>query len=150
MTQQSGHVFPHQSEEEYCEKLLRPAEIYHENSKLTKAAWHAIQRAKHDPIQRAYASNTARQLQEYSALIQWGAKRYPQTPRIALPAAPQTLQQDIGTVLWQRRSERHFTGDALSLADLAALLFFSYGITRYAEPQGQRYPRRVVPSGGGI
>jgi SagB-type dehydrogenase family enzyme len=109
-----------------------------------------VQRAKHDPIQRAYAANTARQFQECAALLQWGSKRYPQAPHIALPPAPQAFQTDIGTVLRQRCSVRRFSGHALSLTHLSTLLFFSYGVTRYADPQQQSYPRRAVPSGGGI
>jgi SagB-type dehydrogenase family enzyme len=150
MASPDGHIFPQQSAAEYLGKLWRPAEMYHENSKLTRADAQSVQRARHDPLQRAYAANTARRLQECAERIQWGAKRYPQCPRISLPPVPRILQCDIGTVLWQRQSVRHFSAQALSLSQLTALLFFSYGITRYADPQHQCYPRRVVPSGGGI
>jgi len=150
MVSPSGHIFPQQSEAEQVGQLWRPAEIYHANSKVTRAAWHAVQRAKHDPIRRAYASNTTRWLQECTELIQRGAKRYPQAPHIVLPPAPRALHRDIATVLWQRQSARLFSGDALPLPELSALLCLSYGITRYAESESQRYPRRVVPSGGGI
>src|SRR5262249_43952983 len=57
--------------------------------------------------------------------------------------------QDLGDVLRQRHSQRHFSGAALALEDLATLLFWSYGVTRYADQQ-QHYPRRAVPSGGGL
>jgi hypothetical protein len=150
MTYHTGHIFPQQSEAEYVQKLWRPAELYHVNSKVTRPAWHAVQRAKHDPMQQAYAANMERQLQECAALIQWGAKRYAQSPHIALPPAPPSCQADIGTVLRQRCSVRRFSGDTLSLRHLSMLLFFSYGVTRYADPQQRSYPRRAVPSGGGI
>ncbi len=38
----------------------------------------------------------------------------------------------------------------MSLTQLATVLFYTYGITRYEDSQQRQYPRRTVPSGGAI
>ncbi len=150
MTRHYGHIFPQQSDDELFWKLDRPSEIYHENSKVTRADRTAMQHAKHDPIRRAYAHNAHLSLEAYYDLIQFGAKRYPQAPHLALPTVSQGLQRDLGEVIRQRQSQRHYSGQAMPLLPLATLLYFAYGVTRYAAPEDQRHPRRPVPSGGGI
>lgn len=143
-------MFPMQSMDDQEHMLFLLSELYHENSKLTHADWELVQRARQDPVQRLYARHAERQLQEYYDLIQYGAKQYRNAPQIALPAAPQQLHYDLADVLRQRRSARAFTGQPITLEQLAALLYFGYGITRYEAPQTRSHPRRVVPSGGGL
>lgn len=150
MMHRLGHVWPMQSEGERLQALLLPSELYHENSKLTRADWEAQQHAQQDPLQRVQAQRAHSVLQSYYDLIQYGAKRYPHAPRIALPPAPESLQQDVGMLLRQRRSVRQLSGKPMSLAQLATLLYYSYGISRYEDGQQQSYPHRVVPSGGGL
>jgi SagB-type dehydrogenase family enzyme len=150
MAPQLGHVWPMQAVDEQNHILLLLSELYHENSKLTPADWELARQTRDDPVQRLHARHAERQLQESYDLIQYGAKQYLNAPRIALPAAPQRLQSDLADVLRRRRSVRAFSGAAITMAHLAALLDLSYGITRYEVPQTQAYPRRAVPSGGGL
>jgi SagB-type dehydrogenase family enzyme len=139
-----------QSEDDRLSKLLLPSEIYHENSKVSRVDWEILRRAQQDPIQRARSQGTYRVLQEYYDLIQFGAKQYPTFPRFPLPAVPPFVRRDLGEVLRQRRSVRRFCGKAMALPKLASILYFSYGVARYEEAQNHRFPRRVVPSGGGL
>ncbi len=151
MMMQGAHIFPSQTETQRLDKLLyRPSELYHENAKVTRQHWHNAQRAQRDAVQQLYARHAQRQLQDDCHLIQFGAKRYPTSLQQSLPQAPQNLQQDIGATMRKRRSHRRFSGAALSLSQLSALLFFTYGLTHYEDAQQRQYPRRAVPSGGAI
>jgi SagB-type dehydrogenase family enzyme len=150
MTSQAGHVLPTRSEAELCQLLLLLSELYHENSKITAMDWKLHRRALQDPVQRLWMRGAESRLHEAYSLIQRGAKQYRYAPRIALPAAPHRLRCDLAEALWQRRSVRAFSGQAISLAHLATLLHASYGITGYRDEQTQSFPRRTVPSGGGI
>lgn len=150
MAQTLRHVFPQQSEEEQLALLALPSELYHENSKLTRADWLLQHQSQSDPVQRAQARHGTQRLQEYCRLIQFGAKQYLQAPRFALPPVSQALQHDIWQAFRQRHSVRQFSGQALSLIQLATLLAVTYGVTRYEDAQTQSYPRRAVPSGGGL
>ena len=63
---------------------------------------------------------------------------------IALPAVkPESLSRTLGTVLHERRSQRAFTDEAMSLQDLSVVLWAGQGVT---QPEGGL---RAAPSGGG-
>jgi SagB-type dehydrogenase family enzyme len=150
MLRPDGHILPQRTATEHVRQLWRLSELYHENSKLRAWTGDSGLLPELDPLRQAAAQRTTRRLQEDYGRIQTGAKRYPHMPHLALPPAAPRFAQDLGDVLRQRHSQRHFNGAALALEDLATLLFWSYGITRYADPQQQRSPQRAVPSGGGL
>lgn len=145
-----GHIFAQQSQDDEYEKLGRVSEDFHTGSKITRVDRAASQRAKKDPVQRAYARNADRMQQAFYDLIEVGGKRYPQAPRIALPTAPQMLQRDLGEVIRARQTHRQYRDQAMTLDQIATLLFLGYGIMRYEAADPPRYPRRAVPSGGGV
>lgn len=149
MVHPDGHIFPQRTAAEHRRQLWRLSELYHENSKLRARAGDNGLPPALDLLQQATAQRATSRLHEAYDRIQMGAKRYPQRPRLALPPAAPHFARDLGDVLPQRHSQRRFSGAALTLHHLATLLFWSYGITRYADPQ-QRYPQRAVPSGGGL
>lgn len=107
-------------------------EIFHENTKLSPltsrayAAW----------ILNFLRSHRSQQLPELSHKV------YTLMERQALPrvAAHTPVEQAIA----ERRSLRTFSGGALTLEELARLLFFSYGRT------DARGPFRAVASGGAL
>lgn len=145
-----AHVLPRQSEHERCRIMLLPSALYHENAKITRSDWTRVHEAHDDPVQRAFMHTTERRLAESYDLILQGSKHYPHASQIALPAVPPLLQRDLGEVIRQRRSRRLFNGEVITLAELACLLAYSYGVTRYEERSGQHLSRRAVPSGGAL
>ncbi len=75
-------------------------------------------------------------------------KEYPDRPRIPLPptAGSRLDSAPLGEVLSKRRSRREFTGEAIPLADLAALLWACQGVTARHGP----YLLRTAPSAGAL
>ncbi len=66
-------------------------------------------------------------------------------PTIDLASEP---TPPLGRLVAQRRSQRRFTPDSISLHDLSLLLSFAYGVTgRQSTPHGDMY-LHAVPSGG--
>jgi SagB-type dehydrogenase family enzyme len=149
MAQQRQQGFPWQFEGGCLHKLLRLYELYHERSKKTRADKELMRRAQHDPLQRTAMHSAERALQEHYERVQYGSKQYRRSPRMALPPLPQQLG-DLADAIRHRRSVRHFGGLPISLVQLAALLFCGYGVTGYEDPQRRCFPRRAVPSGGGL
>ncbi len=85
--------------------------------------------------------------------LDWAArpppfKEYPDRPRIPLPPAPDAplASVPLREVLARRRSRREFTGDAIPLNQLAALLWACQGVTARHGP----YLLRTAPSAGAL
>lgn len=75
-------------------------------------------------------------------------KRYPQAPRLGLPAP--NIQGEFPEVLLARRTWREFSQRALELSDLSTLLWLTCGIqhwVRLPDPIG-RVALKTSPSGG--
>ena len=73
---------------------------------------------------------------------------------ISLPK-PLQLKASLGAVIRERRSERNFSGQPLSLKELSTILFAAQGVTGALlmnEPEGEldRIMLRAHPSGGGM
>jgi SagB-type dehydrogenase family enzyme len=66
---------------------------------------------------------------------------------VALPA-PRPLSLPLGEALERRASCRQFSGEALSLDAVSALMGAAYGAGPEVEVEGLRYPSRPVPSAG--
>jgi SagB-type dehydrogenase family enzyme len=116
-------------------------EVFHENTKLGRLT------------ARAYTSwilnfnQKSAEQQATSALAnQWqtgnGGKPYTLMERCALP--PVEARSDLERTIAARRSVRAFSGESMSLDELARLLFFSYGRT------DRGGPFRAVASGGAL
>jgi SagB-type dehydrogenase family enzyme len=71
-------------------------------------------------------------------------KRYPGAERAALPRSG-PLSGDLEEAIRARRSNRVFTAESVSLAEIGKLLELSCGVT---EPD--EIPRRAAPSGGAL
>jgi SagB-type dehydrogenase family enzyme len=124
--------------------LFEPFEIYHENSKLRRHQLGATILSVipfFAPDAFMYLANN---FQSYSFC-----------EKIKLPKNLE-LDGNIGDVIKNRRSIRHFTSEPLLLEEVSTILYYSYGITnsydikeRYTGKEITIY-ERVVPSGGGL
>jgi SagB-type dehydrogenase family enzyme len=77
-------------------------------------------------------------------------KSYSEAERVILPA-PGSLGAGFSETLLNRRSQREFTGDPISLETLSALLQHGCGTTGFAPAYGYtRLPLRTFPSSGGL
>ena len=70
-------------------------------------------------------------------------------PATALPS-PQSIDAQFSRVISSRVSARAMKACPLGMTQLAALLHYSYGITRTNEGTGFPRPFRSAPSGGGL
>ncbi len=78
-------------------------------------------------------------------------KQYPEAPRFELPRELLPLEHSLGEVLVKRASRRDFSKGPLSQAELASLLYCSYGIRSTALAYNVKgFPSRFVPSTGGL
>jgi SagB-type dehydrogenase family enzyme len=108
------------------------SEIFHENTKLTPLSGRAY--SLH--IEQVGKSPTAK------GLMAEPYKVYTLFDREKLTAPPP--QNELEKLIVARRSERHYTGEAVSQEELARLLFYTYGRTEL------RRNFRPVASGGGL
>ena len=108
-------------------------ELYHENSKLGRH-----QQALPDEEIRAF-------MEQLEASLPFKG-----FPKITLPITALPLECSLGEIITKRVSVRNIKKSALSLKEVATILFHAYGITR--NNQNTNYPRpfRVVPSGGAL
>jgi SagB-type dehydrogenase family enzyme len=114
------------------------AELFHENTKLHRSV--AI-------LSTAADSYGVTEIEAMSRAY----KRYPQHPQRPLPAVERDRDPAFGEVITRRRTERAFATEPLDLADLSALLQWSYGITGSLPMQGGGVqPLRAAPSAGGL
>ena len=111
----------------------RPWELFHENSKLGRYQ----QPLSDDQV-------LSRMATFYDSLPYEGYHR------IQLPEPFFPLQAPLGETMVKRNSVRTFRTSPVSFTHLAALLQYSYGVTRSNE--GTPFPRpfRTVPSGGAL
>lgn len=108
------------------------SEIFHENTKLTPLS------------SRAYTLSVANVVRSPTAeqLMSQPYKVYSLMDQVELK--PLEPHNEIERIITERRSERSFTGEAISQDELGKLLFYSYGRT---DLRG-RY--RAVASGGAL
>lgn len=66
---------------------------------------------------------------------------------IPLPEPPREARIDVFSAIRERRSRRSYSGDPLSLIEVATLLYYTVGVTGRAWWGG---PRRVYPSAGAL
>lgn len=144
------HALFGRSEQADVQDLLRPSEIYHENTKNRRTTGAMLRRGTADPVVGAALRRGEARLRRLHDLVQFGSKSYPHLPHVALPAGPEQLGIDLAETIRQRATDRHLSGAPIGVASLAALLELSYGVLRYADPIARRLPRRAIPSGGGL
>ena len=108
-------------------------EIFHENSKLGRFDVFA-------PVEWILGG-----MQKYAESL-----HYEYCRRVDLPSEHIELEMKLSQAIESRESVREYSEQKISLAELDALLYYSYGINRSNE--GTEYPRpfRNVPSGGGL
>jgi SagB-type dehydrogenase family enzyme len=71
-------------------------------------------------------------------------------PLIELPDQPAPLDVPLGETLTARVTARGLEPVPLSLAQVATILYYAYGVTRTNEGTGFPRPFRTVPSGGAL
>ena len=77
-------------------------------------------------------------------------KSYPDAHHVPLPRPP-ALPASLDETLAQRRSRRSYTGAAIDLDRLSALLHYGVGVTATVPAYGfERLPLRTFPSHGGL
>lgn len=108
------------------------SELFHENTKLTPLSGRAY--SLH--IDRIGKSPTAKGLMAEPYKVYTLFDRY----QLTLPAPQTELERSLAA----RRSERHYTGEAVSQEELARLLFYTYGRTETT------HNYRPVASGGAL
>lgn len=108
-------------------------EIFHENSKLGKFDVFA-------PVEWILGG-----MEKYAESL-----NYSYSERVDLPGEHLELEMKLSQAIGTRESLREYSDQPLSLSELDALLYYSYGINRSNE--GTEFPRpfRNVPSGGGL
>jgi SagB-type dehydrogenase family enzyme len=115
------------------------SELLHENSKMQPSDRRIAERImamSANPMMMRLASSQ---------------KRYPGAERIALSEALPAARIGFDEVVQRRRSSRDFTGEPLTLGEIAKLLFFAAGITGSAPTHdGRRQLFRATPSGGAL
>ena len=108
-------------------------ELFHENSKLTRYDF--------PPSDGEVMATMA---------TMWQSLPFAGHPAVGLPTLCSPLNLSLSEAITTRSSTRDLTAVPLTLADLAALLFYAYGITRDNSDTGYSRPFRVVPSGGAL
>ena len=107
-------------------------ELYHENSKTNR-------------YDAPLSSEEVRQ----RMLDSWPSLPYEGYPTIGLPTSA-ALDVPLSAAILGRHTARSLKPAQLTLAQLSALLNYSYGQTRDWSEQGYPRPFRVVPSGGAL
>jgi SagB-type dehydrogenase family enzyme len=121
------------------EEILLPSagrdlwELFHENSKTSR--YEAL-----PPDEEVLATMQ----------LTWQALPFTGYPAVELPAKLPSLNLTLSEAITTRTTARQLQSGKIALAEVAALLFYAYGITR--ENVGTEFPRpfRVVPSGGAL
>lgn len=115
------------------------SELLHENSKMQPSDRRVAERIM------AMAANPI--MMRLSA----ATKSYPGSAKVALPAVLPAALIGFDEVVQRRRSSREFTGQPVTLGEVAKLLFFAGGITGSATTHdGRQQLFRATPSGGAL
>jgi SagB-type dehydrogenase family enzyme len=114
-------------------------ELFHENSKASRYERHHVSVLWPTDDQVVEAMRNLRQV-----------KAYIDNPKVELPVELPASGIGFDEVVLTRETARAFGGDAITLAELSKVLFFSYGVSR--DNSGTHFPRpfRTVPSGGAL
>ncbi|QUL98977.1 MAG: SagB/ThcOx family dehydrogenase [Candidatus Fermentithermobacillus carboniphilus] len=115
------------------EDLFSISEIYHENTKDRKRV---------APIMSKIPQQ---QWIWYRAF-----KKYPHKPRVTMEVPAPSASPGLEEVIQRRRTIREFSGESLSLEELARLLYFSNGITAKVRSGDIELPLRASPSAGAL
>lgn len=122
------------------EELFSPAEVYHENSKLGPGC--------EELFQRIGAVNESPHIR---SIVSRPFRSYPGALHVDLPPAWGRTDGRLEDVLRSRRSCHDFSGNPMSLEELASVLALGDGIVavqRGDDPAEFRL--RTAPSGGGL
>jgi SagB-type dehydrogenase family enzyme len=120
--------------------LESPSELYHEASKL---------RQSDGSIARTvWCVNTSPQIKE---VISNPVTSYRGFPTLSLPTDQIRPTRPLADILLSRRSTRAFNGEALSLSELSAILYYGGGVTHNViDTDGISWGFRCAPSGGAL
>jgi SagB-type dehydrogenase family enzyme len=121
------------------------AEVYHEASKINEANGLSFRRRIGTVLGSPF----------YLKLITRGYKAYPTAQKMSLPDYTEfedtARSRKLREITVRRRSVREFSGETISLNNVAHILFNSYGITgRMTLSFGIEQDARAVPSGGAL
>lgn len=124
------------------------AEIYHENTKLIKNNWANLGRTN------LFLKNDSIKYAQKMISPDYRGKKI-----IELPEAEMESDVLLSQILSQRRSKRQYTGEGISLNDLATLLKYGCGVNWNPQSMNSNgksssmstgRPLRTYPSGGGL
>ena len=114
------------------------AELFHENTK------------NHRPIHFPNTSEDTYTVKELDAMTR-AYKQYRRRPRVALPEVQSCPAESFDDIIRARRTNRKFGSGELALAELSALMQWSYGISAEAVITGGGVQRlRAAPSAGAL
>ena len=125
-------------DEEEKGKLYSLSGIYHENTKLR--SFNAASKSNNIEISTVSIKQTSQAF-----------KIYPyQAVKIKLPTNFSNTGVSVEDAISQRRSERDFSGEELSMEEISKLLHFAYGITGSTQLGNTFQPFRASPSAGAL
>jgi SagB-type dehydrogenase family enzyme len=119
--------------------LERPAEIYHESSKLMPSDYTTGLRVA-----------TVNASHELAAVIAHPTTRMRGRPVVDLPNERPASARSFEAIVEARRSTRAFAGTPLSLATLGKLLHLGAGVTALDQSHDVTWHLRAAPSAGGL
>jgi SagB-type dehydrogenase family enzyme len=109
------------------------SEAYHENSKYHLALMQPPSLSALDPAQTSEAFKT-----------------YRRAPAVPLPEDFPVSEISVEEAITVRRSARQYSGEVITLPELAKLLFFTNGITTAQRSDSLTYFFRAAPSAGAL
>jgi SagB-type dehydrogenase family enzyme len=131
------NTYQHQAS---ADLLFSPAEVYHENSKLResdKAIYHRI-----GLVNTSY---------DIRRVVSRPFPKYDGYPCIKLPYDTSQETGVFERIVLERRSERKFSGEPISLPVLAKILCLGDGISKeMPQSDGTNWLMRTAPSGGAL
>lgn len=131
---------PLESPEPTPEQSFSPSEIYHENS---------ILRPSNTPLYAWIAHVNSSP--DVRRVISQPFTHYRGVPVIPLPRDFAPTARTFEDILENRRSERDFSGEPMSLNAFSKLLYLGDGIVHlWNTPDGFEWALRTAPSGGGL
>lgn len=127
----------------FAHDLFSLSEIFHENTKMRRTREGGLYAIQHPG---------PRSSEDLQYAITHAFKSYHSAKKVPLPKNLPGLAKPLEQVIRTRRSNREYSGAAISLDSLSRILELSYGVTGEAlwEDGATRFYKRAAPSAGAL